>query len=159
MVARQPIGSGELINGFASSKVRFSEAAYVTAALPREQIRGELRRPVADIILQDNNGGMRRRRQRSRLLAGEQHPSNLIYVTGLHGSIADVWESKEGGRAGREGWGWAELMRRCKERRGKVQQVNSSLTHATLWAAVCVVLMNENMNQRERWVKRWIMPW
>lgn len=99
MVARQPIGSGELINGFASSKVRFSEAAYVTAALPREPIRGELRRPVADIILQDNNGGMRRR-QRSRLLAGEQHPSNLIYVTGLHGSIADVWESKEGGREG-----------------------------------------------------------
>lgn len=40
-------------------------------------------------------------------------------------------------------------MHRCKERRGKVQQVNSSLTHATLWAAVWVVIMNENRNQKK----------
>lgn len=109
MVARQPIGAGELIIGcFASSKVRFPDEPYVTAASTQEPIRGELRRPVADIILQDNNGGMRRR-PRSRLLAGEQHPSNLIYVTRLHGSIADVWGSRgKGGREEREQGGRSE---------------------------------------------------
>ena len=80
---------------------------------------------MADIILQDNNGGMRRR-PRSRLLAGEQRPSNLIYAAGPHGKKAGAGGGGGGGggggRAGREGWGWADAQVQGEEREGATSQ-------------------------------------